>query len=79
MARVNGRSPVNGIVFQKTSIRQGYVFMGEERIGYVMRGSRGEWSWGTLVLGEDDLHGQTFSKREAAEACAKAWMAFTQQ
>lgn len=79
MARVNGRSPANGVISQKTSIRQRYVFLGEERIGYVMRGNRGEWSWGTLVLGEDNLHGQTFSKRDSAEACAKAWLAFTKK
>lgn len=37
-----------------------------------MQGNRGEWSWGTLGLNEN-LDGFTYSKRESAEACAKAW------
>lgn len=72
MSRVNGRSPANGALSQKTTIRKSYVFFGETKVGFVMQGNRGEWSWSTLGL-TDDFYGFTYSKRDSAEACAKAW------
>jgi hypothetical protein len=76
MSRVNGRSPVNGNLASKTSIRKSYVFYGEERVGFVMQGNSLEWSWGTLGLA-DDISGYTYSKKESAEACVKAWIEAT--
>lgn len=78
MSRVNGMSPANGLTSLATSIRKGYVYLGEERIGFLLSGSRGEWTWGTMGL-EVNLDGFTYEKRKSAEACVKAWKEATKK